>query len=105
MPLQGLDTHLRRREAADYRAHGPGGGGFCRAPFDAAAAGLAVGWPGVRHALVPDAVAAAEHIVGLTKALAVQPYKVQVPRALDKWRRYLQGLCAQSHWLVGQALA
>jgi len=75
---QGLDAHLRKREAADYRARGPGGGGFSRAAADAAAARLAIAWPGVRHALVPDAAAAAEHILGLTKALAVQPYKAQV---------------------------
>lgn len=75
---QGLDAHLRKREGSEYRARGPGGGGFCRAPIDAAAAGLAVRWPGVRHALVPDAAAAGEHVLGLTKALAFQPYKVQV---------------------------
>ncbi|KAK9828426.1 hypothetical protein WJX81_006839 [Elliptochloris bilobata] len=75
--IEGLDAHLRRQEAADYRARGPGSGGFCRAPIDAASAGLSVSWPGVRHALVPDGAAAAEHVLGLTKALAVQPYKVQ----------------------------
>ncbi len=95
---QGLDAHLRKREAADYRARGPGGGGFSRAAADAAAARLAIAWPGVRHALVPDAAAAAEHILGLTKALAVQPYKAQVAAPLRTAERALLHMCTEVHW-------
>ena len=41
-------------------------------------AGLAVRWPGVPHRLAIDANQAAEHVVNLTTALAMQPYKAQV---------------------------
>jgi len=74
--LEGLDAHLSARERADFAAGvGPGDGGFVRARYAGAVADAAVSLPGVRLRLVPDAAAAAEHVVGLAKALASHPYK------------------------------
>ena len=74
--VEGLDAHLSSRERADARAGvAPSQGGFVRRRYDGADAAVAIRLPGVRLTLVPDAVAAAEHAVGLAKALAVQPFK------------------------------
>ncbi len=51
---------------------------FRRAKTDLFLADLAVQWPGVRHMLALDPNQAAEHVVNLTCALGVQPYKAQV---------------------------
>ena len=67
----------RRRENADYRRLGPGGGGFNAAGYDDILARLIVDQPGVHHRCVADAAAAADHISYLTKALAQQPFKAQ----------------------------
>ena len=42
---------------------------------------LVLDHPGVRHRCVADAAEAADHISQLTKALATQPFKVQVSLA------------------------
>ena len=74
--VEGLDAHLSSRERSDARAGvAPSQGGFVRCRYDGADAATAVRFPGVRLTLVPDAAAAAEHAVGLAKALAVQPFK------------------------------
>ena len=39
---------------------------------------LVLDHPGVRHRCVADAAEAADHVSQLTKALATQPFKVQV---------------------------
>lgn len=49
-----------------------------RAKTDLFLADLAVRWPGVRHMRAVDANQAAEHIVNLSCALGIQPYKAQV---------------------------
>lgn len=46
-------------------------------------ADLAVRWPGVRHMLAIDVNQAAEYVVNLTSALALQPYKTQVTFCLS----------------------
>ena len=71
----------RRRQNADYRRLGPGGGGFNAAGYEEVLARLVVDQPGVRHRCVADAAAAADHVSQLTKALATQPFKVQVRTA------------------------
>ena len=43
---------------------------------------LSVRWPGVRYHCVLDAAQAAEHVINLTRALAEQPFKVQVKLVL-----------------------
>ena len=43
---------------------------------------LVLDHPGVRHRCVADAAEAADHISQLTKALATQPFKVQVSLAV-----------------------
>eukprot|EP00884_Botryococcus_braunii_P002754 jgi/Botrbrau1/1247/Bobra.0163s0040.1 len=74
--LVGLDHYLTTRERRDFRREvSVSAGAFIRQRYDQAVASLAVQWPGVRHHLVPDAAAAAERIVQLTKALAQQPHK------------------------------
>lgn len=72
----------RRRENADYRRLGPGGGGFNAAGYEEILARLIVDQPGVHHRCVADAAAAADHISYLTKALAQQPFKAQARRCL-----------------------
>ena len=42
---------------------------------------LVLDHPGVRHRCVADAAEASDHISQLTKALATQPFKVQVSLA------------------------
>ncbi len=60
------------------QANGPAAGGFNRAFVDDFLGGMVCRWPGVRHALVSDAPQAAEHIAGLTRALAEQPFRAEV---------------------------
>ncbi|BDA47405.1 Crossover junction endonuclease EME1B [Coccomyxa sp. Obi] len=75
--IEGLHSYLKRRENADYRRLGPGGGGFNSTGYEEMLARLIVDQPGVHHRCVADAAAAADHISYLTKALAQQPYKAQ----------------------------
>lgn len=85
----------RRRQNAEYRALGPAGGGFNASRYEDVLARLTVDQPGVRHRCVADAAQAADHVCQLTKALANQPFKVQVQ---------LTPVCARqisiSSWLV-----
>ena len=60
------------------QANGPAGGGFNRAFVDEFLGGMACRWPGVRHVVVHDSAQAAEHVAGLTRALAEQPFRVEV---------------------------
>lgn len=60
------------------QANGPGGGGFKRAEVDEFLGGALCRWPGVRPLTVRDSPQAAEHIAGLTRALAEQPFRVEV---------------------------
>lgn len=75
--IKKYDGICRRRQNADYRRLGPGGGGFNAAGYEEVLARLTVDQPGVRHRCIPDAAAAADHVSQLTKALAQQPFKVQ----------------------------
>ena len=61
-------------------------------------ADLAVRWPGVRHRLAVDANQAAEHVVNLTTALALQPYKAQV--SIDQIALQLLCHCCGPNWRV-----
>ena len=45
-----------------------------------------VRWPGVQFRDVPDMPAVADHVYHLSRALAEQPYKVQVCWPHHKWR-------------------
>lgn len=58
-----------------------------RGKTDQFLADLAVRWPGVRHMLAVDPHQAAEHVVNLTIALGLQPYKAQV------WLPCMSNLC------------
>lgn len=60
------------------QANGPAAGGFNRAFVDDFLGGMVCRWPGVRHASVTDAPQAAEHVAGLTRALAEQPFRAEV---------------------------
>ena len=73
------------------------GGMYCcrRGKTDEFLADLAVRWPGVRHMLAVDPHQAAEHVLNLTMALGLQPYKAQVHP--DSWDSLLL-LCM--HWLT-----
>ena len=62
----------------ELQANGPAGGGFNRAFVDEFLGGMACGWPGVRHVVVHESAQAAEHVAGLTRALAEQPFRVEV---------------------------
>lgn len=74
--VENLACGVKQRERRDFqRDVAVSDGAFIRHRYDRAVATLGVEWPGVRHHLVPDAAAAAERIVQLTKALAQQPYK------------------------------
>lgn len=57
---------------------GPGGGGFNRAGVDEFWGRIATRWPGVRAVAVYDSAQAGEYVAGLTRALAEQPFRVEV---------------------------
>ena len=61
-----------------FQSNGPGNGGFNRAFVDEFLGKLPCNWPGVRHVIVPDSASAAEHIAGLTRAIAEQPFRAEV---------------------------
>lgn len=61
-----------------FQAKGPGGGGFNRAFVDEFVGSLACRWPGVRQVTVHDSAQAGEYVAGLTRALAEQPFRVEV---------------------------
>lgn len=93
--VEGLESHCISRERADAaRGARPGGGAFHSSSaasdrenqcfvarrYDPRllAASAALRHPGLRLALLPDAAAAAEHVVGLARALAEQPLRAAI---------------------------
>ncbi|KAA6428486.1 MAG: crossover junction endonuclease EME1B-like [Trebouxia sp. A1-2] len=76
-----LDGYLKQQDGKGYREKMRNGmstaGGFRRGKTDEFLADLAVRWPGVRHMLAVDPHQAAEHVLNLTIALGLQPYKAQ----------------------------
>ena len=72
----GLHAYLRSRERSEFSLERPVGG-FSRQPVDLALARLVTHVRGVRQRAARDADTAAEHALGLTQALAKQPYRAE----------------------------
>ncbi|KAK9823741.1 hypothetical protein WJX72_005067 [[Myrmecia] bisecta] len=76
--IEGLEHYLTQRGRQDFRRDGPGAAAsFDRRTVDNFLMDIAVRRPGVHFRLAVDGPQCAEHLVGLARALADQPYKVQ----------------------------